>query len=66
MIRANCGVQGQNRTVGIGRHVFKMERSQLYLLKKKKQNDKKLPYKPSFKCSCGFRNSQKATERPMC
>lgn len=34
MIRANCGVQGQNRTVGIGRHVFKMERSQLYLLKK--------------------------------
>lgn len=35
MIRANCGVQGQNRTVGIGRHVFKMERSQLYLSKKK-------------------------------
>lgn len=41
MIRANCGVQGQNRTVGIGRHVFKMERSQLYLLKKKKNKTTK-------------------------
>lgn len=34
MIGANCGVQGQNGTVGTGRHVFKMERSESYLLKK--------------------------------
>lgn len=31
--RANCGVQGQNRTVGIDGHVFKMERSESYLFK---------------------------------
>lgn len=49
--------QGDNRTVGLGRRVFKMERSQSCLLEK---NDK-----PSFKCSCGFRNSRKATERPI-
>lgn len=32
-VRANCGVQGQNGTVDIDRHVFKMERSKSYLFK---------------------------------
>lgn len=40
MIRVSCDVQGQNRMVGTGRHVFQMEMLQSYLLKN--------TYKPSF------------------